>query len=149
MIPTFDTCNLDDPKEHVLPALVHLPSTGGAATVTHPLVLEDWSEHLTKAGYYNTDWLIEKYADERGMIRASDLPRRTIKFIPPLSGPQSTINPGSKWVPITDPDPVRPSIPDLTRADPEQIQEALFQLSALGIINEKAEIIDTAEVLNG
>lgn len=148
-IPTFENSDLDNPREHVLPALVHLPGTGGAATVTHPLTLEEWSEHLTKCGYYNTEWLIEKYADENGMIRASDLPVRTIKFIPPLQGPQSTINPGSKWIPRGDPEPARPDTPDLSRMTPEQLSLVLAQMKDIGLVTDKAETIDTAEVLNG
>lgn len=149
-IPTFDTVDYEKPDQHVLPALVHLPSAGGASTVTHPSMLEDWSRHLTKCGYYNTEWLIERYADENGMIKASDLPRRTLKLLVPIIGPNSPLNPGSKWVDRNHPEPIRPAIPDLTKLTPEQLSGVLEQARELGLTPENhAPTVDKAEVIYG
>lgn len=146
-IPTVDNVDFDLPEQHVLPALVHLPAAGGAPTITHPSTLEEWSKRIRRAGYVYVPWLIEKYANEDGMIRVSDLPLPEIRFDPPTKGPVSTINPGGKWVSVDEPLPQRPVIPDLTKMTNQEIGGILAQAQALGFVTEKAELVDIAEVV--
>lgn len=146
-IPTVDTVDFENPKEHVLPALQFLPAAGGAPTVTHPSITEEWSERIFLAGYAYIPWLIEKYADENGMIRAADLPKPKVRFDPPRRGPRTPLNPGGRWVKVTDPKPKVPVIPDLNKMTKEEIGGILQQAMEMGLVNEKSELEDKAEVL--
>ena len=145
-LPTVDTVDFTDPEQQALPPLINLPASGGAPTVTHPDIIAQWSKQITQAGWYYVPWLIEKYADEDGMIRAEDLPKPEIRYDAPRRGPQNSINPGGRWVPVDEPQPTRVVIPDLTQMTHQEIGGILEQAQALGFVTEKAELIDVAEV---
>ena len=145
-IPTVDTVDMTDPRQHVLPALIHLPASGGAATVTHPSILEEWSAQIHKAGYAYVPWLIEQFSCE-GWIRVEDLPQPELKFVPPHRGPQSTLNPGGRWLPIEDEEPQRPVLPDLEAMTQEEVGAILSQAVEMGYVTRSAETTEKAEVL--
>ena len=117
--------------------------------IRHPSVLEDWSEHLTKAGVYDVEYLIDTYADDNGMIRAADLPRRTIRYDPPQRGAQTPLNQSGGWVSVDAPPPKKFVIPDLSEMTSHEIGGILNQARDLGYIVEKPLITDVAKVENG
>lgn len=149
MLPIRENCDLDNPREHAKWALMHLPSSGGAVYLVHPNDLEEWSEHLVNAGFWDVEYLIEKFGRPDGTILVEDLPRRKIRYIPPIRGQQSPFNAASKWVPVDTPDPPRPKIPDLTRMTSQEVGGILEQAKALGYISDAPPTHDYAEVENG
>lgn len=119
MIPTQESHNPQDPRQHVVWALRNLPMVAGVGAITHPGYLAEWSEHLWKCGFRHRDYL-EALADENGYIHVSQLPEQTIKFQQPFRGQRSDYNNAARWVGADDPDPepVRiPNIRDLTQQE--------------------------------
>lgn len=100
MIPTQSQADMDDPEEHVVWALVHLPNVGGVVQVTHPMILRAWSKHLVECGFVWAPGLAE-LADENGMIHVSQLPAQQIKHQPPHEGrgiSTTTQRTGFRWI---------------------------------------------------
>lgn len=50
-IPLQHTCDMTDPAQHVLWALVNIGSHIGAPLLMHRKVMEEWSRHLYDAGF--------------------------------------------------------------------------------------------------
>lgn len=145
-LKTREMCDLDDPKEHLFWAIQHLPFVGGASTIMHPKTIEEWSEHFYKAGVFDVQWLIERFGRPDGTILISDLPEPQIKFVPPVRGPMSSMNPSSRWVPVDTPEPYRQQIPDLNQFTPQEVDGILQQALELGFISDEQPQPDTAEV---
>lgn len=125
MIPTQDTHDPLDPRQHAVWALRNLPMVAGVGAITHPGYLADWSEHLWKCGFAHRDYLAG-LADEDGMIHVSQLPQQVIKFQQPFRGQRSNYNNAARWVEMdeADPEPVRiPNIKQLT----DQENEAMIR----------------------
>lgn len=143
---TRDSVNQSDPRQHLSWMFVNLPGAGGHATVGHPSMFEDWSERLVKAGAYDIEWIIDEYADDNGIIKVEDLPRRKIRFDPPLRGNQTTLNASGQWVDVEAPEPDKMVIPDLNQMTPEEIGGILMQAKELGYVGEAQPVFDTAKV---
>lgn len=144
-IKTRDKCDLSNPREHLVWAFVCIPTFGGSPLLGHPSMFEDWSEHLTKAGIYDVEYLIDEYAED-GVIKIEDLPRRKIRFDPPTRGPQTPLNGSGKWVQADAPEPKKVVIPDLKQMTPDEIGGILEQAKALGYVADAPPIFDTAKV---
>lgn len=85
--PTIENCNLDDPDEMALWALVGLPGQDGA-----PLPMPNKALRMVSRRLYNAGF---RHHEEH----------RTIKYRPPQAGDANILtNPGS-WMGIDDPDP--------------------------------------------
>lgn len=144
-IPTKEKCDLSNPEEKFLWALVHLPNVGGVATVTHPDILKAWSVHLGECGFVHVDELLE-LADADGNIRVSQLPVQEKKLQTPFRGPQHQYNGASKWVPMDTPDPVKVVIPDIRQMTPEENAAMIRQYQEAGMLPPPAPALDKAEV---
>ncbi|ERB55484.1 hypothetical protein N806_31160 [Rhodococcus sp. P27] len=131
MIPTQSQADMDDPEEHVVWALVHLPNVGGVVQVTHPMILRAWSKHLVECGFVWAPGLAE-LADENGMIHVSQLPAQQIKHQPAPRGPRHQYNNAADWVPMDTPEPKKAVIPDIRALTPEENAAMLAQYKAAG-----------------
>lgn len=128
-IPTQDVCDPENPEEHALWALVHLPQVG-APLLLHPSVLRDWSKHLWDLGFRHDPEL------------------QTLKFQRPFAGRQSPFNGATGWVPTGTPDPDIRVLPDIHSLTVEENAAMLAQYERAGMIPEPTEARDTAFELN-
>lgn len=136
MLPTQDTVNWDDPKEHFSWAMRNMPTPFGTGAVTHPAMLTTWSEHLWQCGFAHRDYL-EQLADENGNIHVSKLPRQTIKWQPPFRGPHSNYNNAARWV-ESDAEPIVPvRLPDIRQLTQQENEFMLQQYRDAGMIKEE------------
>lgn len=145
-IPHQSECNMDDPRQHVIWALHHLPNVGGVAQVTHPSILADWSEHLVKCGFVHGPSLA-KLANEDGYIHVDQLPKQEIKHLRSVRGPRHHMNAAAPWVPIDEKEPEPMRIPDVRRLTDQENEAMVAQLRAAGFIKDVVPQRDTAEEL--
>lgn len=117
---TQESCDPNDPRQHVLWGLMFLPNVGGAPTVTHPDILKDWSERLYKLGFRHHPELQE------------------LKFVEPKRGGQTNYNASGGWVPIDTPEQPKLVIPDISKLTPEENELMLQQYRAAGMIPDAA-----------
>ena len=113
---TQENCDPDDPKQHALWALMHLPSVGGAPMITHPQILQEWSKRLWDAGFRHNPEL------------------QTVKYITPRRGGDHVYNASGGWVPMDTPEPPQMVIPDVNRLTPEENELMIAQYRASGMI---------------
>ncbi|AXH48805.1 minor tail protein [Mycobacterium phage Steamy] len=146
-LPTQETHDPRDPRQHVVWALRNLPMVAGVGAITHPGYLSDWSEHLYKCGFRHVDSL-RALADEDGNIHVSQLPEQEIRFQQPFRGQRHPMNPAARWVEKdeADPEPVR--IPDIRKLTDQENQAMLQQYRDQGWIPDdrvgpaKAEVFE-------
>lgn len=119
---------MDNPEEHFLWALVHLPNVGGVATVTHPDILKAWSKHLYEAGFRH-----DPEKQQKKLLRA-------------YRGPQHQYNGATKWVGMDVPEPEKVVIPDIRTLTAEENAAMLAQYRAAGMIPAPPPEPDKASV---
>ncbi|GAB4588744.1 phage gene 29 protein family protein [Nocardia sp. IFM 10818] len=124
-IPTQETCDPDNPEEHALWALVHLPQVG-VPLLMHPSVLRDWSKHLYELGFRHDPELQAK------------------KLQRPFAGRQSPYNGATAWVDKDAPDPPMRTLPDIRSLTAEENAAMLAQYQAAGMVPAAPEQPDTA-----
>lgn len=144
-LPTQESHDPTDPKQHFVWALRNLPMVAGVGAITHPGYLAEWSEHLVKAGAVHVDYLAG-LADENGMIHVSQLPKQTIKWQPPFRGQRHDMNNAARWVTADTPDPEPVVIPDVNKLTQQEQQAMLYQFHAAGLIPGPDETPPMGEV---
>ncbi len=145
MIPTQETHNPRDPKQHFVWALRNLPMVAGVGAITHPGYMASWSEHLWNCGFAHRDYL-EGLADADGNIHVSQLPRQTIKFQPAFRGQRSDYNNAARWVGMDEPDPEPVVIPDIRKLTQQENEYMLRQYREAGMIPDNKPVPIMAEV---
>ena len=135
MIPTQESHNPKDPRQHFVWALRNLPMVAGVGAITHPGYLAGWSEHLWKCGFAHRDYL-EGLADENGMIHVSQLHSQDIKFQPAFRGQRSDYNPAARWAGVNDEPPEVARIPDISTLTQQENEYMLRQYREAGMIKE-------------
>lgn len=133
MIPSQETHDPLDPKQHAVWALRNLPMVAGVGAITHPGYLSAWSEHLWKCGFSHRDYL-EGLADEDGNIHVSKLPKQTIKFQQPFRGQRNDYNNAARWVGADEPDPEPVRIPNIRQLTQQENEAMLRQYREAGMI---------------
>ncbi|AGT14279.1 minor tail protein [Mycobacterium phage Adzzy] len=136
-IPSQESHDPTDPRQHVSWALRNLPMIAGVGAITHPGYLSDWSEHLWKCGFRHVDAL-RALADEDGNIHVSQLPEQSIKFQPAFRGQRHDMNNAARWVDMNteDPEPVR--IPNIRQLTQQENRAMLSQYERDGWIKDGA-----------
>ncbi|WP_167464989.1 phage gene 29 protein family protein [Nocardia brasiliensis] len=129
-IPTQENSDPDNPEEHLLWGLIHLPNVGGAPMVTHPDILRAWSKHLYDLGFRHHPEL------------------QTRKFQRPAAGPQSHWNPASAWVPLDTPEPQKRTLPSIESLTAAENAAMIAQYRAAGMIPDPTPERDKAFELN-
>ncbi|AOZ61270.1 minor tail protein [Mycobacterium phage DarthPhader] len=132
-IPTQDSHDPRDPKQHAVWALRNLPMAGGVGAITHPGYLAGWSEHLWKCGFRHVDSL-RALADENGNIHVSKLPQQEIKFQPAFRGQRHDMNHAARWVEMDAPDPEPVRIPNIRQLTQQENQAMIQQYREAGMI---------------
>lgn len=145
MIPTQESHNPKDPRQHFVWALRNLPMVAGVGAITHPGYLSGWSEHLWKCGFAHRDYL-EGLADSDGNINVSQLPSQDIKFQPAFRGQRSDYNPAARWVGSSEPEPELARIPDIRQLTQQENEYMLRQYREAGMIPAPAPGPPLAEV---
>ena len=145
MIPSQETHNPRDPKQHFVWALRNLPMVAGVGAITHPGYMASWSEHLWNCGFAHRDYL-EGLADADGNIHVSQLPRQTIKFQPAFRGQRSDYNNAARWVGMDEPDPEPVVIPDIRKLTQQENEYMLRQYREAGMIPDNKPVPIMAEV---
>ncbi len=133
MLPTQETHDPKDPRQHAVWALRNLPMVAGVGAITHPEYLSQWSEHLWKCGFAHRDYLAG-LADEDGNIHVSKLPRQVIKFQQPFRGQRHTFNNAARWVGMDEPDPKPVRIPNIRQLTQQENEAMLQQYRDAGMI---------------
>ena len=144
-IPTQESHNPNDPKEHFAWALRNLPMIAGVGAITHPGYLAGWSEHLWKCGFAHRDYL-EGLADENGNIHVSQLPKQVVKFQQPFRGQRHAMNNAARWVGVDEPDPEPVRIPNIRQLTQQENEAMLRQYREAGMIPDNRPGPATAEV---
>ena len=144
-IPSQESHDPKDPKQHFVWALRNLPMVAGVGAITHPGYLSSWSEHLWKCGFAHRDYL-EGLADEDGNIHVSQLPKQTIKFQQPFRGPRTPYNNAARWVGVNDPDPEPFRIPNIRQLTQQENEYMLQQYREAGMIPDNRPGPAMAEV---
>lgn len=145
-IPHQSECDMSDPRQHVIWALHHLPNVGGVATVTHPSILGDWSEHIVKCGFVHES-VLRELADENGYIHVDQLPKQQIKHLRAVRGPRHHMNAAAPWVPIDEKEPEPMRLPNIDRLTDQENEAMLAQYRAKGYLKDAPEPLDVAEEL--
>ena len=149
MIPTQEQTNWFDPREHFLWALRSLPITAGVGAITHPAILEGWSEHLWNCGFMHRDFLEVISSD--GVVEVDDLPPQVVRFQQPVRGQRSAYNNAARWVSPDTPDPEPINLPDISKLTAQEQAAMVQQFVDAGLITTdqvKAEWL-AAEVMDG
>lgn len=145
---TQETADWKDPKKALAWALRGLPHpNGGSNQVSHPAILETWSEHLVKVGLVHVDQ-IRALADENGNVHVDQLPKQRIKLQEAVRGPRTQYNPASRWVPIETPEPPKFRVQDPRQLTQQEREAQLAIYRELGMIPDSAPAPSTARVLN-
>lgn len=144
-IPTQESHDPKDPRQHFAWALRNLPLIAGVGAITHPGYLASWSEHLWKCGFAHRDYL-EGLADEDGNIHVSQLPKQTIRHQQPFRGPRTAYNNAARWVGVNDPDPEPFRIPNIRQLTQQENEYMLQQYREAGMIPDNRPGPVTAEV---
>ncbi|AGR46443.1 hypothetical protein ODIN_28 [Mycobacterium phage Odin] len=134
-IPSQESHDPTDPRQHVVWALRNLPMVAGVGAITHPGYLADWSEHLWKCGFRHVDAL-RALADEDGNIHVSQLPEQSIKFQPAFRGQRSDYNNAARWVGVDEPEPEPVRIPDIRKLTQQENRAMLAQYERDGWIKD-------------
>lgn len=132
-IPSQETHDPNDPRQHAIWALRNLPMVAGVGAITHPAYLADWSEHLWKVGFRHVDW-IRGLADEDGNIHVSQLPDQMIKFQLPFRGQRHDMNNAARWAEVDAPDPEPVRIPDIRQLTEQENRAMIAQYERDGWI---------------
>ena len=146
MIPSQESHNPKDPRQHFVWALRNMPMAAGVGAITHPGYLAGWSEHLWKCGFAHRDYL-EGLADSDGNINVSQLPSQSIKFQPAFRGQRSDYNPAARWVGASEPEPELARIPDIRQLTQQENEYMLRQYREAGMLPEVKPQMPVAQVL--
>ncbi|WP_066901071.1 phage gene 29 protein family protein [Mycolicibacterium houstonense] len=146
---TQDTADWRDPKKALAWALVGLPHpNGGSNQVTHPAIIEAWSEHLVRVGLLHVDQ-VRALADADGNIHVSKLPKQELKYQPAVRGPRGTpYNPAARWVPMDTPEPPKFRIQDPRTMTQQEREAQLAIYRAEGWLPDNRPVPSTARVVN-
>ena len=131
--------DFDDPKQHFAWALRSMPMFAGIGAVTHPAILEQWSEHLWNCGFVHRDYLQQRAAPD-GSIPVEALPRQIVKFQPALRGPRNTWNNASRWVTTDTPDPEPTRLPDIRMLTLQENAAMIRQYQEAGMIPDPDKV---------
>ncbi|WP_052280793.1 phage gene 29 protein family protein [Nocardia vulneris] len=130
-IPHQSECNMDDPEEHALWALVCPPATGQTPILLPLFVAKNLAKALWNCGFRHHPEL------------------QTVKFQRPFRGQQHPMNGMGRWVPIDTPEPDLPILPNLAEMTPHEVDDIVQQARALGAVPEIPEPPNHARVVNG
>ncbi|BBC53832.1 putative minor tail protein [Mycobacterium phage PP] len=147
-IPSQQSHDPEDPRQHVIWALRNLPMVAGVGAITHPGYLADWSEHLYKCGFRHVDWL-RGLADEDGNIHVSQLPEQVLKFQPAFRGQRHDMNNAARWAEKDAPEPKPVRIPDIRKLTDQENQAMIRQYREAGMIPDNSPGPAMAEEVDG
>lgn len=147
MLPTQQTVDWNDPKQHIAWGMRNMPMFGGFGAVTNPGILLTWSEHLVRAGFCHTDYL-RSLADENGNIHVSRLPRQLIKWQAPFRGPQDSYNNAARWVDMSAPERETPRIVDVREYTIQEQHAVKDMLVETGVVRPEPPKEVLAQVIN-
>lgn len=143
---TQDTADPKDPKKALTWALVGLPHpNGGSNQVTHPAILEAWSEHLVKVGLLHVDQ-VRALADADGNVHVSKLPKQELKYQAAVRGPRTPYNPAARWVPVDQPEPPKFRVQDPRTMTQQEREAQLAIYRELGMIPDPTPLPSLARV---
>ena len=143
---TQDTADPKDPKKALAWALVGLPHpNGGSNQVTHPAIIEAWSEHLVRVGLLHVDQ-VRALADADGNIHVSKLPKQELKYQAAARGPRTPYNPAARWVPMNQPEPPKFRVQDPRQMTQQEREAQLAIYRELGLIPTNHPAPSTAHV---
>ena len=147
MIPTQESHNPEDPKQHLAWAMRNMPMAAGTGAITHPGYLAGWSEHLWDIGFRHRDWY-EALADENGNIHVSQLPTQSKKFQQPFRGQRNDYNNAARWVDMDEADPQPVVIPNIAHMTQQENEAMLRQYREAGMITDHKQGPPLAEELD-
>lgn len=115
-------CDLNDPRQRFLWALEGISYNRAPVAIPRP-IREEWSEHLSRAGFVHVSQL-EQFADSEGKVSLADLPfRQEIHFQPPVRGTDHYMNLSGSWKSVEDPieEPLVPTVSRMSDAEKAQM----------------------------
>lgn len=131
---TQDTTDFSDPRQRFLWAFRGM-QFNGVTFLAPEVVFQDWSEHLTKAGFIHVSQL-EELADEYGNVSLFNFPfQQEIHYQPPVEGQDHMLNAGGKWIPIEEP-VMESRVSALQRLTPQEQAQLVDEMREAGLIGE-------------
>lgn len=91
-------------------------------------VFEDWSEHLSAAGFIHVSE-VEDHVD----LEALGIQGQTIKYQPPVRGQDHPLNGSGEWVPV-DQEIVEPLVPSVHELTPSEQAVMIAEFREAGLI---------------
>lgn len=133
VIRTQQETNLDDPRQRFAWALRGM-EYNGIGFLAPEQVLEDWSEHLSKAGFIHIHQLAQ-HADANGILDLKKLPyQQTIHYQPPVRGQNHELNSSGKWVPVEQ-EIMKPTVDIVMEMTPQEKAAVISRLKEEGYID--------------
>lgn len=131
MIPLQADCDMTNPEEHLLWALVALPGVESQAPmIVPPPLLRAWSAHLYRCGFRFDQRLQE------------------IKYVPPAGQTHWMAGSGGRWVGIDEPLPAEDTAPSIDHLSLAEKQVLLDRLT-VELAEPATPVTDHAEVHDG
>lgn len=146
-IPTQQEADFGNPKQHFVWALKNMPMIAGIGAVTHPGILEAWSQHLWDCGFAHRDYL-GGLAGADGKIDVSQLPAQTIKLLPPMRGQRTDYNNAARWVPVNQEEPEPFVVQDVRQLTIQEQHAVRDMLIETGVVTEQTPAPSFAEEFN-
>lgn len=128
-IPKQNEVNMQDPKQRFLWAFQGI-EYNGVPFAAPKEIFEQWSEHLSKAGFVHVSEL-EGFIDP-DVYKA--LPKQTIHYQPPVRGQDHPMNTSGQWVPVSQPIE-EPVVPAVERMTPGEKAKMIDEFREAGLID--------------
>lgn len=126
--------DLNDPKQRVAWAFRDICSRGVPVAVPDP-IKEEWSEHLSRAGFIHIDQVREVLSTfECGQEILNQLPQQEIHYQPPIRGQDHSLNTSGEWVPITQAIQ-QPMVPTASLMTPQEKAKMVAEFKEEGLID--------------
>lgn len=127
--------DLGDPKQRFAWALRGVEVRGMPMAIPEP-VLEEISEHLSRAGAIHIDQVAQALAgEESGLAQRilSRLPKQEIHYQPPIRGQDHILNTSGEWKPVEEPIQ-EPLVPSADKMTPQEKAKMIAEFKEEGLI---------------
>lgn len=132
-IPLQEATDFNDPKQRFVWAFQGIQFRGSPTAFPQP-ILEEWSEHLSQAGFIHVSQL-EELCDEYGHLSLYSFPfKQEIQYQPPVRGQGHSMNVSGQWVPM-DQEIEKPVVPTASLMTTQEKAKMIQEFKEEGLID--------------
>lgn len=126
--------DLNDPSQRFKWVFEDITVNGMPTVIPGP-VREEWSEHMSKAGFVHINQVARALSGEdNAELVLSRLPGQRIQYQPPVRGQQHSMNTSGKWVGM-DQEIHEPLVPDSARMTSAEKAKMIEEFREEGLID--------------